>query len=92
MDEDIKLITAVSLIFLGILSATAYGCYRWGKWQERKDYTIAFIHATEETYNEAYADGEKLGRSEGDRMGYQRGMKDGYKKCLNEDYIMKDNY
>lgn len=78
--DDVIFILLI-IFFLGIMP---YGSYRLGKWQERKEYTKAFIHATELTYWEGFEDGEKEGKIKGDKQGYQR--------CLDEDYERKDRY
>ncbi len=84
MDEFDRDILVISSIIVALLIGTGYTSYRVGKWKERKDYTLAFIQATQDTYQEAYADGEKIGKMEG--------IKEGYKKCLNEDFEAKDRY
>lgn len=75
MKDSILLSTV--LVMFGIM---CYISYRMGRYLERKDYTQAFITATEATYYDGFNDG------------YNKGKKDGYEKCLNEDYKIKDNY
>ncbi len=83
IDEDDSSLVGI-LIVLALLVGSLYTGYRIGKWKERKDYTLYFIKATQDTYNEAYADGEKAGREEGLEMGKLR--------CLNEDFDIRDKY
>ncbi len=78
---DDNIVWLLGILALAVLSGSMYTCYRWGKWQERKEYTAAFIKATEDTYAEAFADGEKLGMDTGMKIG----EKTGYMRCMNED-------
>lgn len=74
METEDVIISWVGLILgLALVFGLPYGCYRYGRFVERRLLTEAFMKTMEQDYNVGYEsghkDGYKLGRKDGEAVG-----------------------
>ncbi len=52
------------IVVIALMLGIPYGCYRYGKYAERRTLTQFFVQMTQDTYYDGFKDGHKQGMTD----------------------------